>query len=154
MIPRLVRSAPEEALARQAAAAIIGPRLVGKATLALGIPKVKLSVYLDPGSPEDRARLQEPAMVFVGRTGQLAILDEIARAPTIFRPMRGVSDRARRARRIATVNLTPVTALEVDRGPAARNRLWLRGGFRKSLLASSDRQNLAVRTDFIRACLE
>jgi hypothetical protein len=94
--------------------------------------------------------------------------------------MRGVIDRARRAGRrtglflilgsasidllrqsgetlagrIAYVNLTPITAFEIDGGAAVRDRLWLRGGFPDSLLASSDRQSIAVRNDFIRTYLE
>ena len=180
MIPRISRSEIEDALARQAAVAIIGPRQVGKTTLALEIAQGKPSVYLDLESPEDRAKLQEPELFFARQTGQLVILDEIHRAPNIFQPMRGVIDRARRAGRrtglflilgsasidllrqsgetlagrIAYVNLVPISALEVDPGAATRVRLWRRGGFPESLLASSDKQSLAVRNDFIRTYLE
>ena len=180
MIPRLARSEIASALTRQAAVAIIGPRQVGKTTLARDIADGTPAVYLDLESPADLAKLQEPELFFAGQAGQLVILDEIHRAPNIFQPMRGVIDRARRAGRrtglflilgsasidllrqsgetlagrIAYVNLTPITALEIDAGAALRDRLWLRGGFPDSLLASSDRQSIAVRNDFIRTYLE
>ncbi|MBU6408566.1 MAG: ATP-binding protein, partial [Alphaproteobacteria bacterium] len=180
MIPRLAKQDIEEALARQAAVAIIGPRQVGKTTLALEIADSTSSVYLDLESPADRAKLQEPELFFAQQSGELVILDEIHRAPGIFQPMRGVIDRARRAGRrtglflilgsasidllrqsgeslagrIAYVNLTPITALEIEASVQARDRLWLRGGFPESLLASSDRQSMAVRNDFIRTYLE
>jgi len=180
MIPRIARRDIEDALGRQAVVAIIGPRQVGKTTLALEIAEGTASVYLDLESPADLAKLREPELFFAGQAGQLVILDEIHRAPNIFQPLRGVIDRGRRAGRrtglflilgsasidllrqsgetlagrIAYVNLTPVTALEIDPGVSARDRLWLRGGFPESLLASSDRQSVAVRNDFIRTYLE
>lgn len=180
MIPRFARSEIESALTRQAAVAIIGPRQVGKTTLALDIADGTQAVYLDLESPADLAKLREPELFFAGQAGRLVILDEIHRAPNIFQPMRGVIDRARRAGRrtglflilgsasidllrqsgetlagrIAYVNLTPITAFEIDAGAALRDRLWLRGGFPDSLLASSDRQSIAVRNDFIRTYLE
>jgi predicted AAA+ superfamily ATPase len=180
MIPRLAQRDIEDALARQSAVAIIGPRQVGKTTLALEIAGERPAIYLDLESPADRAKLAEPELYFADQAGNLVILDEIHRAPDIFQPMRGVIDRARRAGRrtglflilgsasidllrqsgetlagrIAFVNLTPITALEMDPGAAARDRLWLRGGFPESLLASSDKQSMAVRQDFIRTYLE
>jgi predicted AAA+ superfamily ATPase len=180
MIPRIAQRDIEDALARQAAVAIIGPRQVGKTTLALEIAGERPAVYLDLESPADRAKLAEPELYFAGQAGNLVVLDEIHRAPGIFQPLRGVIDRARRvgrrtglflilgsasidllrqsgetlAGRIAFVNLTPITALEIDPGPAARDRLWLRGGFPESLLAPSDKQSIAVRNDFIRTYLE
>ena len=180
MIPRLARSDIETALARQAAVAIIGPRQVGKTTLADEIAQGRPSVYLDLETPSDLAKLAEPELFFAEHAEKLVILDEIHRAPDIFQPMRGVIDRARRAGRrtglflilgsasiellrqsgetlagrIAYVNLTPVMALEIDPGASARDRLWLRGGFPDSLLAASDRQSIAVRADFIRTYLE
>ena len=61
MIPRFARSDIDEAPACQAAVAIIWPHQVGKTTLALGIADGRPSVYLDLETPEDRAKLQEPA---------------------------------------------------------------------------------------------
>lgn len=180
MISRLARADILDALARQPAVAIIGPRQVGKTTLALELTRGTSAVYLDLESPSDLAQVQDPELFFAHQTDRLVILDEIHRAPGIFLPMRGAIDRARRegrrhgqflllgsasldllrqsgetlAGRIAYVPLTPVTVLEVDDDRGARDRLWLRGGFPDSLLASSDRRSLAIRGDFIRTYLE
>lgn len=180
MIDRLAEADIRDALARQAAVAIIGPRQVGKTTLAHEIAEGVPSVYLDLESPQDRARLQEPELYFEQQAGKLVILDEIHRVPDLFQPLRGVIDRSRRAGRrtglflilgsasidllrqsgetlagrIAYVNLTPVTALEVDPDRRSQERLWLRGGFPDSLLARSDKDSFAYRRDLVRTYLE
>jgi predicted AAA+ superfamily ATPase len=180
MIDRLAEADIRNALARQAAVAIIGPRQVGKTTLAHEIAEGVPSVYLDLESPQDRARLQEPELYFEQQAGKLVILDEIHRVPDLFQPLRGVIDRSRRAGRrtglflilgsasidllrqsgetlagrIAYVNLTPVTGLEVDPDRRSQERLWLRGGFPDSLLARSDKDSFAYRRDLVRTYLE
>ncbi len=180
MIDRLAEADIRDALARQAAVAIIGPRQVGKTTLAHEIAEGVPSVYLDLESPQDRARLQEPELYLEQQAGKLVILDEIYRVPDLFQPLRGVIDRSRRAGRrtglflilgsasidllrqsgetlagrIAYVNLTPVTALEVDPDRRSQERLWLRGGFPDSLLARSDNDSFAYRRDLVRTYLE
>ena len=47
IIPRLIQNQVEEALRRQAAVALIGPRQVGKTTLALQIAQERDALYLD-----------------------------------------------------------------------------------------------------------
>ena len=100
--------------------------------------------------------------------------------PELFAALRGVIDRGRRkgkgigrflilgsasidllrqsgetlAGRIAYIDMAPFSALEVEDVRAARERLWLRGGFPESYLASSDQNSLALRRDFIRTYLE
>ena len=100
--------------------------------------------------------------------------------PELFETLRGVIDRGRRsgkgrgrflilgsasidllrqsgeslAGRIAYINMTPLTALEVDDDRVSRDRLWLRGGFPDSYLAGSDRASLIWRRDFIHTYLE
>lgn len=180
MIDRLAEADIRDSLARQAAVAIIGPRQVGKTTLAHEIATGVPSVYLDLESPQDRARLQEPESYFEQQAGKLVILDEIHRVPDLYQPLRGVIDRSRRAGRrtglflilgsasidllrqsgetlagrIAYVNLTPITALEVDPDRGSHDRLWLRGGFPDSLLARSDKHSFAYRRDLVRTYLE
>lgn len=66
MIPRNAYSQIEVALARQAAVALIGPRQVGKTTLALEIAKGRPSVYLDLEALADREKLSDPVL-FLGR---------------------------------------------------------------------------------------
>ncbi|MCC6697445.1 MAG: ATP-binding protein [Candidatus Hydrogenedentes bacterium] len=169
-----------EALDRQAAAAIIGPRQVGKTTLALKIARSRESVYLDLEAPRDLARLQAPELFLEQHSDKLVILDEIHRAPSLFQVLRGAIDRSRRkgrrtglflilgsasiellrqsgetlAGRIAYVEMTPITAGEVPAERAVQDRLWLRGGFPDSYLAASDAESLALREDFIRTYLE
>ena len=180
MIRRLIEQEVEDALGRQAATAIIGPRQVGKTTLALKIADSRDSIYLDLESPQDRAQLQEPELFFERQKDKLIILDEIHRAPNIFQPMRGIIDRARRAGRrnglflilgsasidllrqsgetlagrIAYVDLTPITGLEIGAGRDAEDKLWVRGGFPDSFLSASDKDSFAFRRDLIRTYLE
>ena len=72
MIDRLVEDDVRSALARQAAVGIIGPRQVGKTTLALKIAEERPSVYLDLESPQDRAQLQEPERTRSSSSGRPA----------------------------------------------------------------------------------
>ena len=180
MIPRTVAPEIENALLRQAAVALIGPRQVGKTTLALAIGEARDALYLDLEDRDDRARLSEPALFLDHVEDRLVILDEIHRMPELFPTLRGIIDRGRRrgkgtgrflilgsasidllrqsgetlAGRIAYVDLAPFSALEVEDARASRERLWLRGGFPDSYLADSDRESLALRRDFIRTYLE
>jgi len=180
MIDRFVTDQIEDALRRQAAVAIIGPRQVGKTTLALKIGQAHDALYLDLEDRDDRNRLENPALFLENVADRLVILDEIHRMPELFQSLRGIIDRGRRkqkgkgrflilgsasidllrqssetlAGRIAYINMSPFSALEVENRHAARERLWLRGGFPDSYLAGSDRDSLAVRKDFIRTYLE
>ena len=180
MIERYTEQQVIEALDRQAAVAIIGPRQVGKTTLALKIADARPALYLDLESPSDSAKLQEPELFFQQNHDKLIILDEIHRAPDLFQVLRGVIDQSRRdgrrnglflilgsasvdmlrqsgetlAGRIAYVNMTPVSPLEIPGNHSDQDRLWLRGGFPDSYLANSDHQSISLRGDFIRTYLE
>jgi hypothetical protein len=109
---------------------------------------------------------------------RLVILDEVHRVPDLFRSLRGLIDRGRRkgrragrflllgsasmdllrqsgetlAGRIAYLELNPFNLLEID--AKRQDRLWLRGGFPDSFLASSDARSLSWRENFIRTYLE
>lgn len=180
MIPRTITLDIERALHRQAAVALIGPRQVGKTTLALEIARSRDALYLDLEDGNDRNRLAEPALFLDNVEDRLVILDEIHRMPELFQTLRGVIDRGRRrgkgkgrflilgsvsidllrqsgetlAGRIAYIDMAPLSALEVDDTRASRERLWLRGGFPDSYLAEDDPDSLALRRDFIRTYLE
>lgn len=81
------------------AVAILGPRQVGKTTLALEIARTLgegASLYLDLEAEADRARLTEPAAYLSAHAGELVILDEIHRVPEIFQTLRGLIDAGRR----------------------------------------------------------
>ena len=180
LIQRHAASVVESALNRQAAVALIGPRQVGKTTLARMIGEQQNALYLDLEDREDRAKLANPRLYLERFEDRLVILDEIHRMPELFQTLRGIIDEGRRkgkgvgrflvlgsasidllrqsgeslAGRIAYVNLTPLTALEVDAQRPAVERLWLRGGFPNHYLAADDAESLALRKDFIRTYLE
>lgn len=166
------------ALAESPAVALLGPRQVGKTTLAHAVADTRASIYLDLESETDRAKLAEPELYLGQHADKLVILDEIQRTPQLFQSLRGLIDAGRRAGkdkgrflvlgsasidllrqsseplagRIRYLELEPLDAVEVGREllPA----LWLRGGFPDSLLAPSDAASLRWRRDFIRTYLE
>ena len=170
----------ERALRRQAAVALIGPRQVGKTTLAWSVTRDSGALYLDLESAADRRKLSEPELLFARNQERLVILDEIHRVPELFGTLRGVIDEGRRqgrgtgrflvlgsagidllrqsgeslAGRIEYVHLRPFDALEVAEEEAGPYRLWVRGGFPDSFLAASDEDSLAWRTSFVRTYLE
>jgi predicted AAA+ superfamily ATPase len=180
MIPRRKLPAVKEALARQAAVALIGPRQVGKTTLALGISEELSSLYLDLEANEDRRKLAEPALFLKQYEDRLVILDEIHRAPELFSTLRGLIDQGRRrgyrtgrflllgsasmdllrqsgeslAGRIARVDLGPLDVLEIASEPSDITPLWVRGGFPESYLVEDDKRSFAWRRDFVRSYLE
>lgn len=178
MIPRTIRSKVEAALTRQAAVALIGPRQVGKTTLAHQIAATRPSIYLDLEATADRDKLADPVLFLGKQTDKLVVLDEIHRVPALFEALRGIIDTGRRAGirtgrflilgsaaidllrqsgetlagRIAYVDIAPLTALELE--PADLTRLWLRGGFPDSFLSVTDSDSLGLRESFIRTYLE
>ena len=179
MLLRIIAQQVEDALRRQAAVALLGPRQVGKTTLALAIGRKHNAVYLDLEDRDDRNRLDEPALFFDNVEDRLVILDEIHRTPELFQTLRGIIDRGRSkgkgkgrflilgsasvdllrqtgetlAGRIAYIDLAPFSALEIENTRSDRERLWLRGGFPDSYLTENDRDSMNVRNDFIRTYL-
>ena len=79
MISRLVARDIENALARQAAVLLIGPRQAGKTTLALAISQARDGLYLDLEDANDRARLADPRLFLDNIEDRLVVLDEIHR---------------------------------------------------------------------------
>lgn len=178
MIPRRLITALTSALAEVPAVALLGPRQVGKTTLALKLAKKQPAVYLDLESEADRTKLSEPELYLAQHADKLVILDEIQRTPQLFRRLRGLIDAGRRhgqgkgrflmlgsasidllkqsseslAGRIRYLELAPLDAGEA--GGERLDALWLRGGFPDSLLANSDAASLRWRVDFIRTYLE
>jgi uncharacterized protein len=178
MIPRRLQNTLDQALARSPAVALLGPRQVGKTTLALDVAKSRDAVYLDLESETDLAKLTNAELYLQERQDKLVILDEVHRSPGLFPLLRGLIDRGRRegrrtglylllgsasldllqqsgetlAGRIAFMELRPVDVLEFE--PDRIDTLWQRGGFPDSLLAPDDAESLRWRRDFIRTYLE
>lgn len=176
MIERKIYSTVKQALNRQAAVALIGPRQVGKTTLAFELSNEIPSLYLDLEATEDRNKLSDPVLFLSAYEDRLIILDEIHRVPELFESLRGLIDAGRRkgyrtgrflvlgsasidllrqsgeslAGRITYVDMDPFNMLEVDE----MDLLWIRGGFPDSYLAANDPESLAWRKDFIRTYLE
>lgn len=178
MIDRRIAARVTERLSDSPAVALLGPRQVGKTTLALEIGETVPSIYLDLESEADRAKLSDPELYLSGHQDKLVILDEVHRLPGLFQTLRGLVDKGRRtgfksgrflllgsasidllaqsgeslAGRVSYLEMGPLDALEID--AQAMNRLWVRGGFPDSFLGRSDRSSLRWRQDFIRTYLE
>lgn len=178
MLIRSLEPRLRDELAFSPAVALLGPRQVGKTTLALAVGAGLPHVYLDLESERDRSKLAQAELYLEGHLDKLVILDEVHRAPGLFPVLRGLIDRARRqgheagrylllgsasldllqqsgetlAGRIAYLELTPLNVLEA--AAAAPDVLWLRGGFPPSLQAPSDVRSLQWRENFIRTYLE
>jgi uncharacterized protein len=180
MIPRRAFTDVQQALDRQAAVALIGPRQVGKTTLAMEIAGGANALYLDLEARADRDKLADPVLFLRSFEDRLVIFDEIHRAPELFQALRGLIDEGRRhdrrygrflilgsasidllrqsseslAGRIAYVDMGPLDVLEAAPDADAVNRLFVRGGFPDSFLASHDAASMDWRKDFIRTYLE
>lgn len=178
MITRLLIGALEGLLERHATVALLGPRQVGKTTLAMQVAQARDTVYLDLESPSDLVKLEEPELYLSRLEDKLVILDEIQHVPGLFGTMRGLIDQGRRAGhrtgrflvlgsaspdllrqsseslagRIVYVELGVLNALEVDQGEG--EKLWRRGGFPESFLAADEATSMEWRQAFIRTYLE
>lgn len=164
----------EAALRRSPVVAILGPRQVGKTTLARSISRARGSVsWFDLEDPEHRRLLGDPKLALQDLRG-LVVLDEIQRVPEVFPVLRVLADRRpvrtrflvlgsaspdllrqsseSLAGRIHYHELTPFSLDET--GARSSQRLWLRGGFPRAYLARTDALCFAWLEDFTRTYLE
>lgn len=179
MIKRKIKEKVEKRLSEVPAVALMGPRQVGKTTLALEIAEKKPSIYLDLENRLDLQKIRNIEDFHAANRDKLIILDEVQRVPEIFAPIRGIIDNERRAGnkagnflflgsasiellkqssetlagRISYIELNPINALEYH-DTQDHNTLWVRGGFPDSLLSADDGASLAWRHDFIKTYLE
>ncbi len=178
MIERRVLQSVLERLDQFPAVALLGPRQVGKTTLAEAVSAERGGIYLDLETQSDRERLSDPVDYLSGHEDKLVILDEVQAMPELFRELRGLIDRGRSrgkragrflvlgsasmdllrqsseslAGRLAYVELQPLDVLEIP--PDDRENLWLRGGFPDSFLAGDDAASALWRGSFIKTYLE
>lgn len=154
--------------------ALLGPRQVGKTTLAKMYleqhPKENVR-FFDLENPLDVARLENPLLLFSKLTDQLIVIDEIQRRPELFPILRVLVDEGKRrkflilgsaardlirqsseslAGRIGYIELPPFSLNEAKKSSI----LWLRGGFPRSYLAADDHDSYLWRQAYITTFLE
>jgi len=178
MIHRMLASQLDILLREFPAIALLGPRQVGKTTLALSLIKKqkKKTLYFDLESDADLARLKDSAYVFDQYPDHCIILDEVQRMPHLFAQLRPVIDRHKKpgrflltgsaspelvkgvseslAGRIAFAELSPVSLTEAKNSRISMQRHWFRGGFPLALTASNDAAFIRWTENFIRTYIE
>jgi predicted AAA+ superfamily ATPase len=166
------------------AVGLLGPRQVGKTTLAFAQKALYPdALYLDLELPSAQRQMDDPEAFLMAHAQQLVILDEVQRMPELFGILRGVIDQRRRmgqasgqflllgsatgvlmqqsseslAGRVAYLELPPLLAPEIftdQTSIADLNALWVRGGFPLSWLAPSDADSMTWREVFMATYLE
>ncbi len=176
MIKRLLEKRVEKSLMKYPVVGILGPRQVGKTTLAKMIKErmKKKVIYLDLELPSDLNKLQDPELYLSRFTDTLVIIDEIQRMPSLFPLLRALIDRKRVAGRFLILGsaspelirhsseslagriiyheLSPFMFQEIDSKKI--RKLWLRGGYPKSYLSENDEESFTWREAFIKTFLE
>jgi len=178
IIDRRIANKISESISSFPVVGILGPRQVGKTTLAKQLLEnfPKKSHYLDLELPSDLKKLEDPELFLRSLENDLVVLDEIQRLPSLFAVLRAIVDKKRSpgrflilgsaspdlvkqsseslAGRIVYHELKPFLIEET--GPEFRNieSLWLRGGYPLSFLADSQDSSFAWRAAFIHTYLE
>ncbi len=156
--------------------AILGPRQVGKTTLARLFSQQKYpdnAVFFDLENPIDIARLENPILALQSLLVQkkFIVIDEIQRRPELFPVLRVLVDAHPEAKililgsasreliqqssetlagRIGYIELAPFSLQEFT----DQERLWVRGGFPRSFLADNDESSFLWREAYIKTFLE
>lgn len=160
--------------------AMLGPRQVGKTTLArqLAAQWSGPARNFDLEDPDDQARLADPAFVLRSLTG-LIVLDEIQTRPDLIPLLRVLADRPEQPARFLILGSAAPELLRhtaetlagrvvfheldglaldelapVKSGPDWLDERWLRGGFPPALLAKNQAASRSWRDAFIRTYLE
>lgn len=154
--------------------AILGPRQVGKTTLAkMYVEQFKEEKvhFFDLENPTDLARLENPMLALSPFADQLVVIDEIQRREELFPVLRVLVDEGKKRRflvlgsasrdlirqaseslagRIGYLELSPFSLQETKES----QKLWLRGGFPPSYLAASEEESYLWREAYISTFLE
>ena len=156
---------------------LLGPRQCGKTTIAKEYIKTQKNLhpnqeaihFFDLEDPIDLSRLDNPKLALEQLKG-LIVIDEIQRRPDLFPVLRVLVDRTDQkylilgsasqelirqsseslAGRINYIEMTPFSFLETQEF----NNLWVRGGFPRSYLASSEGNSNVWRKTYIKTFLE
>ena len=152
---------------------VLGPRQVGKTTLAREIAAGQPSHFFDLEDVDALARLAEPKLGLERLTG-LVVLDEVQRKPELFALLRVLADRKPvKARFLLTGSASPELVRGVSESLAGRvalvdvtgfnlaevgadkwRTLWWRGGFPLAYLAESAAASREWQEHFVRTLLE
>jgi len=161
------------ALRRSPAVALIGPRQVGKTTLARALLEPESANYFDLEDPQVEAQLAAPMTALKDLRG-LVVIDEIQHAPDLFKVLRVLIDRpGGGARFLLLGSASPALLRQTSESLAGRievievggftldettvasaSRLWWRGGFPRSYTAADDAASRIWRREFIRTVVE
>lgn len=177
MIDRRLITQIKDRLSHTPAVVLLGPRQVGKTTLARTIAKDRDALYLDLERQEDLDKLRtNTASYLLSHQHHLVVIDEIQHYPELFMTLRGSIDVGRQqghdhnrflllgsasmelmhqseslAGRVSYLQLNPLDVWEVESNDI--DRLWVRGGFPPSFLSANDKQSFIWREDFITSYL-
>jgi len=165
-----------EALLRQfPVVAILGPRQIGKTTLARRVVAARAGrvTAFDLENAEDLALLRDPLLALRPARG-LVVIDEVQRRPELFETLRVLVDEPSRGRRFLVLgSASPDLLRQSSESLAGRiayhelggfaleetgslrwDRLWRRGGYPRSFLARSDPESRRWRRELVRTYLE
>ncbi len=168
-----IENAIRYALARSRAVVLVGPRQVGKTTLAKCWLSSDHPNYFDLESIDVRVRLENPQLA-LSSLENLVVIDEVQNAPGLFAVLRTLIDRSDRKGQflllgsaspallrqsseslLGRVEVIEVTGFNLDEAGAKRqNDLWNRGGFPPSFTALSDADSYAWRENAIARYVE
>lgn len=178
MITRGLATYIETLMKEFPAVALLGPRQVGKTTLAQSVlsKQKKKGLYFDLENDADLARLKDPAFVFNQYPDECIVIDEVQRMPSLFAKLRPVIDKNRKpgrfiltgsaspdlvkgvseslAGRIAFAELPPINLIEARKSRISQQKHWFRGGFPLALNSSNDAAFARWMENFIRTYIE
>jgi predicted AAA+ superfamily ATPase len=151
---------------------IIGPRQVGKTTLAKQImaESVKPALYLDLERQSDLFKLNDAELFLSQHSEKLVVIDEVQNKKELYPLLRALVDQTREpgqflllgsaspelirhsseslAGRIAYHQLHPIDLTEIPE-PVSQNELWIKGGFPNALQAKKDELSQRWMENFI-----
>jgi hypothetical protein len=156
------------------AVGIIGPRQVGKTTLAKTLQEQipRESIYLDLELDSDRIRLEDAESYLKLHEDKCVIIDEIQRMPELFALLRALIDRNRRparfillgsaspelirgtsetlAGRIAYTEVSPLIFSEVADHEISLHEHWLKGGYPEVLKATLEKHRQRWMENYVK----
>jgi uncharacterized protein len=173
-----LRKTVASALNRTAGVVLVGPRQVGKSTLARSFVTPDSPNYFDLENPRDQIRLEDPLTALSALQG-LVVIDEVQLRPDLFPVLRVLIDKNITKGRVngqflllgsaspsllkqssesllGRVEVIEMTGFNIDELPTSMttDSLWLRGGFPLSLLAKSEPNSVIWRRNALNQFLQ